>query len=1147
MIRTEAEGRAHKSFAVGGGPRVRPHLIATRRAYKSWVADDTIEDYALRFTPPAARRFGLFAIADTAFGATSFMALEVIGALLTLADGTRVAVAAIVAVSCLLFVLGLPITLAAARRGIDIDLLTRGAGFGYLGSTATSLVYATFTFLFFAFEASILAEALRQTLGLPLVLGEILAAAVVIPMVMRGIAFISRFQRLTQPVWLVLTVLPVVAFLGDGGHHVHVWITHPGRAPHASFGLAFGSAASVVVALVPQIGEQVDYLRFLPERTRRNRVGWWCALLVGGPGWVIPGVVKMLIGSALATLAAEQGSPSPAHPETMYGGAFALLVPGHAGLASALALALIVVAQLKINVTNAYSGSIAWSNVFARLTRNYPGRAVAVLFNVGVALALMLLGVYPAIAGVLVCFSVVACGWLGALFADLAIARPLGLAPRTFDHKRAHLHDINPVGVGAMLVATLLGLASLDGSFGPVACAYAPFIALGASMIAVPLLAAATRGRFYLARRERRAWRAVAPACVVCGNGYAPNDTAYCPAYRGAICSLCCTLDLRCQDACRPHARAGAGIEAVIAAVVRRLSGGRRVTGVPSGRAILRFGGRFALGTAFLAALLATIALAASDPADRVRDIRLHRALEHVFLVLMLVAAVVVWWLTLAEESRTAALEENDRQTRILEDEIGRRVRADAQATRAREAAESANVAKSRFIVGVAHELRSPLNAVLGYAQILELDEEIGQARRARVRAIRIGAEHLARLIEGLLDISKIEAGRIEIERNRVVLGPFLASIADMFRLQAERSGIDFRFELAGHLPAVIATDETRLRQILINLLSNALKFTAAGAIGLRVTRAGEVTEFAVHDTGCGIPEADRERIFDPFERAGASGTVPGIGLGLTITRLLVAILGGEITVERAPAGGSVFRVRLLLSEVAGPTTPAGPPSPPIRAFRGPPRTLLAADDDATQRALLADALSPLGFALHAVADGDSLLDLVREARRQDRRVDAVLLDISMPAARDAPDGWAIARRLREEGFTAPIVVLSAHPEETRSPDSVHDAFLAKPMNLAQLRDTLGRLLELDWVLDDGRAISVATAATPAAISPGLRESRTRLQALARIGDVRALQAAIEALRDAHPADDAIGALHEAAGRFRLDEVERVLAGGEPD
>ncbi len=1138
MIGTEARPRAHKSFAVGGPPRVRPRLIPARRAYKSWVADDTIEDYALRFTPPSARRFGLFGLADTAFGATSFMALEVIGALLTLADGTRVAIAAIVAVACLLFGLGLPITLAAARRGIDIDLLTRGAGFGYLGSTATSLIYATFTFLFFAFEASILAESLRQTLGWPLVAGEVAGAAVVVPLVMRGVTFISRFQRLTQPVWLLLTVLPVAAFLHDGGGRVHAWLAHPGLAPHVPFVLAFGSAASIVVSLAPQIGEQVDYLRFLPERTRNNQLGWWGALLVGGPGWVVPGVLKMLIGSALATLALGDGAAGPAQPATMYGHAFALLAPGHGRLASSLALVLIVVAQLKINVTNAYSGSIAWSNFFSRLTRNYPGRAVWVLFNVGVALLLMLLGVYPAIETVLVCFSVVACAWLGALFADLAIARPLGLAPRTLDHKRAHLHDINPVGVGAMLAATASGLASLAGMFGPLPQAYAPFVALATSLASVPALAMVTGGRFYLARKGRRGWREAAPSCVVCGNTYAPDDSAYCPAYRGAICSLCCTLDLRCQDACRPHARAGAGIERLLARFATRSGDAARPA--VRGLAVLRFAVRFALASGLLASLLATIAFAASRAGDPARDLRLDHALEHVFLVLVILAGVVVWLFTLTEESRRAAIEENDRQTLALEEEIARRARTDAELTRARQAAESANHAKSRFIVGVAHELRTPLNAVLGYAQLLELDEGLGAGRRDRVRAIRLGGEHLARLIEGLLDISKIEAGRIEIERRPVALAGFLGAIADMFRLQAESRGIGFRFEAAPNLPAVVSIDETRLRQVLINLLSNALKFTQAGAIGLRVTKAGEVTEFAVHDTGPGIREADLPRIFDPFERASASAAVPGIGLGLTITRLLVAIMGGEITVDTALARGSAFRVRLLLSEPANAASAsiAGHFAGAIRGYRGERCTLLAADDDATQRALLADSLLPLGFTLLAVPDGESLLGLAREARQQGRKVDAVLLDISMPGPeRAAPDGWTVARSLRAEGFEAPIIVVSAHPEPSADAP-LHDAFLAKPMNIAELRETLGRVLDLEWIRDE---VPANAGPAPPEISHALAGSRAHLRALARIGDVRALQDEIGRLLSSDPANRTLAALQEAARRFRLDQVDRVI------
>ncbi len=1091
-----------------------------RRAYKSWVADDTIEDYALRFTPPAARRFSLFRVANTAFGTTSFMALEVIGALVTLSFGTRTAIEAILSVGLLLFALGLPITLAAARRGIDIDLLTRGAGFGYLGATATSLIYASFTFIFFALEASILAEALRDELGVPLALGQVLGVVVVVPMVLLGITFISRFQRATQPVWLLLTVVPVVAIVLRAPSGVQAWLGFAGAAPPRPALLAFGAAASVIVALVVQIGEQVDYLRFLPERTRANRVAWWAALLLGGPGWILPGIVKLLIGSLLAVVALRAGLDGPHRPFVMYGHAFGLLLPR--GPARLLALLLIVVAQLKINVTNAYSGSIAWSNFFARLTRHYPGRAVWVGFNAAIALALMLLGVYPVIAHVLVCFSVVACGWIGALFADLAIARPLGLVPAVLDHKRAHLFDINPVGVGAMAAGTACGLFSLAGLFGTVLLAFAPFVALGVSAAVVPALAAATGGRTYVARKARRGWVAKAPVCTLCGNRYEPDDTAYCPAYRGAICSLCCTLDVRCKDACRPHARAGAGLERMLI----RLGAVIGVDG--AGRTIVRFTVRMALALALLGGLLVTIWLAASG-GDAVRDARLRAALVHAFLVLAIVAGIIVWGLTLAEASRAAAFEENRRQTSLLEAEIARRVRTDAMLTRARQVAESANVAKSRFVVGVAHELRTPLNAVLGYAQLLELDPAVPPGRRDAVRAIRVGGEHLARLIEGLLDISKIEAGRIQIERRTVVFGDFLGQIADMFRMQAETRGIGFEYRAAENLPRAVAIDETRLRQVLINLLSNAVKFTDRGTVSLEIAKRGLVTEFAVADTGRGIAAADLARIFEPFERAGA-GATQGIGLGLTITRLLVQIMGGEITLESEPGRGSIFRVRMLLT--AAPDEAVRSTSRRVlRGYRGPRRTLVAADDDAQQRALLEEALVPLGFVLHAVPDGTGLLRLAAEAREVGRGVDAFLLDISMPPADGILDGWAVARRLRAMGETAPIIVISGHPEE-RAPDRTHDAFLGKPMSIQALRETIGRLLDIDWI--DEEASAERTDLLTRAL-PDLRD-------MARIGHVRGLQARMAELASAAPADPTVAALDQAARSCRLDRIDALLA-----
>ena len=237
----------------------------------------------------------------------------------------------------------------------------------------------------------------------------------------------------------------------------------------------------------------------------------------------------------------------------------------------------------------------------------------------------------------------------------------------------------------------------------------------------------------------------------------------------------------------------------------------------------------------------------------------------------MLIAGVFAWLQVLARESGAAAEEESRRQTRLLLEEIGAHRKTDAKLARARQVAEAANLAKTRFVVGVSHELRTPLNAVLGYAQLLEHDASIPEARREAIRIIRRSGEHLQGLIEGLMDISKIEAGRIEIERREIRFPEFLDQITGMFRVQAAAKGIHFRIQYPPNLPQTVFTDETRLRQILINLLSNALKFTEHGEVGLLVRLPGEVMEFEVTDTGPGIPPEHLERIFEPFERAAAA------------------------------------------------------------------------------------------------------------------------------------------------------------------------------------------------------------------------------------------------------------------------------------
>ncbi len=298
-------------------------IARIRRRYNQWVANQTLEDFALRFTAKKARKWSVFRVSSTALGSISFLALEAIGGAITLSYGFGNAVAAIFAVSLLIFITGIPITYYAARYGVDIDLLSRGAGFGYIGSTVTSLIYASFTFIFFAIEAAIMAAALELFLGVPLAVGYFVSAVVVIPLVTHGITFISRFQLWTQPLWLLLHILPFVFIAAHPDSFVDDWVSFHGTAATDELGfnlLFFGAAASVVFALMAQIGEQVDFLRFLPDKNATRDFHWWSGLILAGPGWIIPGCLKMLAGSFLAYLAFSSGIPADvaADPSHMY-------------------------------------------------------------------------------------------------------------------------------------------------------------------------------------------------------------------------------------------------------------------------------------------------------------------------------------------------------------------------------------------------------------------------------------------------------------------------------------------------------------------------------------------------------------------------------------------------------------------------------------------------------------------------------------------------------------------------------------------------------------------------------------------------------------------------------------------------------------
>ena len=1115
-------------------------IIPIRREYNTWVADETIEDYALRYTPSSYRKWSELKVANTALGAISFLALEAIGASIALDYGFFNAFWAITLVSAFIFLTGIPISIYAARHAVDIDLLTRGSGFGYLGSTFSSLVYASFTFIFFSLEASIMATALELGFGIPLWLGYLICSVLVIPLVTYGMTMISRIQAWTQPLWLVLLVFPYACLFIR-------WPQELQGLMHASYGisdghfewLSLGAAGTVVASMVAQIGQQVDSLRFMPSAESRpgRPWRWWLAVLAAGPGWIFIGGAKMLGGAVLAYLAVRQGiAPSQAvRPTDMYLVGFAQVLHDPAWIL-ALTCLFVIVSQIKINITNAYAGSLAWSNFFVRLTHAHPGRLVWLVFNVLIGVALIKVGIFDVLEGMLGFYANFAVAWIGALVADLVINKPLGLSPQGIEFRRAYLHDINPVGFVSMGLGTALALSAFVGAFGPLAQAFSTGIGFGVAFCCAPLVAWLTGGRYYIARQPASLAAGSSLTCGVCEKAYEAEDMAHCPAYGVHICSLCCSLDARCHDVCKPRT----GIAHRVDQSVRRLA--PALFSIALSRRMHYLACMLGLALV-LGAILSYIVtqeaailreLAPNSPAmQNLVRIKISCAL------VLLVVAIGSCWLLLTSDSWRVAQDESDRQAVLLHAEIQAHEVTDGELQAARQVAERANQAKSRFITTISHELRTPLNSILGYAQILERDLDLPPNRRASLEVIRKSGDHVVLLIDGLLDIARIETGRLTLVNSEIQFPDLLNQLAGIFRLEAGHKGIKFLHEAAAALPLAVRGDKKRVTQLLINLLGNAVKYTAQGQVAFRVRYANEMAVFEIEDTGPGIDAEDLERIFLPFERAGQAdnGAVGGVGLGLTISHMLTGLMGGELTVRSQPGQGSCFTVRLFLPAVANPRVTAPKPAPRhVSGYVGVRRRVLVVDDAAIDRQLLCDVLEPLGF---TVLQADSGIKALRVASQF--QPDLVLLDIDMPEL----GGWETARMMRVNRICdAPVLIVSANAfasDQGSELGVTREDFLVKPLRIDDLLARVRDKLDLAWVgaSDDAPAQPGAGLAGPLRLPDG---SAVVLRQLGEIGYVRGI---LEKLDELDRIDAAYApitrTLRNCVQRFDLQAYARVL------
>ena len=1073
--------------------RTKQGVFGARRKYNQWVGDQTLEDYALRFTSVSARKWGALKVASTALGAITFLALEAIGGSITLSYGFHNAVVSILLVSVVLLLLSMPISYYSSKYGLDIDLLTRGAGFGYIGSTITSLIYASFTFIFLALEASIMALALELIFGLPLYWGYLVSTLIVIPIVTYGITMITRFQSWTQPFWVLLQLLPIGYILVNDIGSIDNWVQFQGQnqsKPQLDW-LMIGAASTLLFSLVAQIGEQADYARFIPPQSVAGKKSWWLATILAGPGWIIIGAFKLLLGSFLLVLAINSGiSPEQAaEPTQMYLVAFSYMSQSPSTIL-ALTAAFVVLSQLKINVTNVYAGSIAWSNFFARLTHAHPGRVVWVVFNVVVAIILMEIGIYSALEKTLGIFGIIALSWIGSMVADLVINKPLGLSPPHIEFKRAHLYDINPVGVGAMLISMTMGIIAYNGALGAEAQAFSSFITLALTFLISPLIAWATKGRYYIVRpvplntapSGSQSSPLSSEKCGVCESHFEKPDMTYCPLYQLPICSLCCSLDAHCKDACRPEGL----ISNQFLTFVHLFFKSVRLRHIKS-RAF-KFTLLFSVNIAIFQALVmvASVKTISLYPNQVALIETFSWALSAISLIVLMVAT---WSYLLSMEGRQLAQDESQRQTQLLINEIIAHEKTDLQLQQSKEKADAANVAKSRYLERISHELRTPLNSVMGYAQLLDGADDIPLRRRESIKVMRSSSEHLTDLIEGLVDISKIEAGRLDLHRNKVDMLAMIEQLIYMFQIQAQTKNISLNFSHQERLPETVIADGKRLRQVMINLISNAIKFTPQGTVSVDLKYRNQVAYFSVIDTGVGIEQEDISRISEAFVRiANPLHQVAGSGLGLAITQALVYRMGGDLSIESEFGKGSTFTVSLMLPstrEVAHQPVVADR----VIGYQGETLSLMVVDDNAVQRRLLIDTLTPLGFNVIAAADGASCLQMLEQCTPK-----LFMLDISMPNM----TGWELAAELRQRGLTVPIVMISAEADEGLGPDGghhqeqdapLHNDYLVKPINMPTLLTTLADQLDITLQLaSEAQAVSVDSAeAATSKIKSGIK------------------------------------------------------------
>ena len=450
-------------------------------------------------------------------------------------------------------------------------------------------------------------------------------------------------------------------------------------------------------------------------------------------------------------------------------------------------------------------------------------------------------------------------------------------------------------------------------------------------------------------------------------------------------------------------------------------------------------------------------------------------------------------------ENVTSSVHREDRLYQIVE----QLKKTQEELVKSKEVAEVASKAKSIFLSSMSHELRTPLNAILGYSYILQNDENVQSNQKAKIQIIERSANNLLALITEILDLSKIEADKLELIPTALNLNAFLEYSCSYFKERADKKSIKLKYEFNDDLPPAVMIDEKRLQQILLNLIGNAIKFTDQGEVcvsikQLKPTAKISIDEclvrFSVKDTGIGIDKDDFEELFKPFSQLNISNiSYEGTGLGLNISHKLVNLMGGQIKVKSTVNKGSHFWFDLILPKSTFPVNNVDDATKSPIGYEGKQLKILVVDDIEDNRTLFTDMFESIGFKVLSVESGAALLSCIQEIKP-----DLILMDLLMPDM----NGYQTFSALRDvKGLKEiPVVAISASVhEEANTYKAGFNGFLPKPMTIVQFSEIVGSLLEITWLYkQESNVIKKGSI-----INPPTREELEKLYELVQLGKMR--------------------------------------------